>query len=270
MNRHRAAFVARPHSSPTACAKTSSSVGTLGRRWRTCTPLGGGQRKQLARAALARHEHAHDILVRRVTVEAGRAQPLQMNASMSPAGVLTRSSNTRPRGCFSAAIGPAAATAPLVHDDDVVAGVFDVGQQVRRQNEIDALVVRQVAHQLQHLVAALRIHAVGRLVEEQQIGIVHERLRQLDALLHAGGIGFDVAIARLAEADVEEHFVRALHRVDARQPGQLAAVGDEGHGVHAGNVRVALRHVADARADLERRRRRRRARARASGRGPAR
>ena len=142
---------------------------------------------------------------------------------------------------------------PLVHDDDVVAGVLDVGQQVRRQDQVDALVVRQIADELEHLVAPLRVHAVGRLVEKQQVGIVHERLRELDALLHAGRVGFDVAVARLAEADVEEHLVRALHRVDARQAGELAAVGDERHGVHAGNVRVALRHVADAGANRERR-----------------
>ena len=141
----------------------------------------------------------------------------------------------------------------LVHHDDVVAGVFDVGQQVRGEDQVDALVVRQVADQLEHLVAPLRVHAVGRLVEKQQIGIVHQRLRQLDALLHAGRVGLDVPVARFAEADVEQHFVGALHRIDARQAGQLAAVGDERHRVHARNVRVALRHVADAGADLERR-----------------
>ena len=135
----------------------------------------------------------------------------------------------------------------------MIAGEFDVGQQVRREDQADALVVAEIAHQLEHLVAPFRVHAVGRLVEEQQIGIVHERLRQLDALLHAGRIGLDVAIARLAEADVVEHLVRALHGVDRRQAGELAAVGDERHGVHAGNVRVALRHVADARADRQRR-----------------
>ena len=135
--------------------------------------------------------------------------------------------------------------AALVHHDDVVADVFDVGQQMRRENQVDALVVRQVAHQLQHLVAALRVHAVGRLVEEQQIGVVDERLRQLDALLHARRIGLDVAVARFAQAHVVEHFVRALHRVDRGEAGQLAAIGDERHRVHAGNVAVALRHVAE-------------------------
>ena len=114
-------------------------------------------------------------------------------------------------------------------------------------------VVRDVAHEREHLFAPLRVHAVGRLVEQQQIGIVHQRLRQLDALLHAGRIGLDVAVARFSEADVVQHLVRALHGVGRRQAGQLGAIGDERDGRHAGNLRVVLRHVADARADLERR-----------------
>ena len=84
---------------------------------------------------------------------------------------------------------------------------------------------------------------------------MHERLRQLDALLHAGRVGLDIAVAGLAEADVVEHLVRALHRVGRRQARQLAAIGDERHRIHAGDVGVALRHVADAGANLERRRR---------------
>ena len=89
---------------------------------------------------------------------------------------------------------------------------------MRREDQADALVVREVAHELEHLVAPFRVHAVGGFVEKQQVGIVHQRLRQLDALLHAGRIGLDVAVARLAEADVVEHLVRALHRVDRGSP----------------------------------------------------
>ena len=44
--------------------------------------------------------------------------------------------------------------------------------------------------------------------------------------------------------------MRALHRVDRRQPGELAAVGDEGDGVHARDVPVGLGHVADPSPDL--------------------
>ena len=44
------------------------------------------------------------------------------------------------------------------------------------------------------------------------------RLRELDALLHARRVGLEVAIPRLAEADVVEHLVRTLHRVDGGRP----------------------------------------------------
>ena len=142
---------------------------------------------------------------------------------------------------------------PLVEHDDVVAGVLDVGQQVRREDHVDPLVAGDVGNQRQHLLAALGVHAVGGLVEEQQIGVVHERLGQLDPLFHAGGIGFQVAVAGLAEPDVEEHLVRPLHRVGPGQPGQLAAEGHERHRVHARNVPVGLGHVANPRSNRQRR-----------------
>ena len=125
VDRHRA------YSSPTACANTSSSVGTLGRRWRTCTCVGRGEREQPLRAAVARHEHAHHVIVGGVALEPGGAQRLDERLA-GPPGVFTRSSNTCPRGCFSAVDRARRDDATLVHDDDVVAGVFDVGQQVRR------------------------------------------------------------------------------------------------------------------------------------------
>ena len=108
----------------------------------------------------------------------------------------------------------------------------------------------QVANELEHLVAPLRVHPVGRLVEEQQVRVVHQRLGQLDSLFHARRIGLDVAIPCLAEADVVEHLVRPLHGVGRRQARELPAIPDERDGVHARNVRVGLRHVPDPRADV--------------------
>ena len=43
---------------------------------------------------------------------------------------------------------------------------------------------------------ANRVEAAGRLVENEQIGIVDERLREADALLHAFGIRFDRTFPR--------------------------------------------------------------------------
>ena len=237
------------YSAPTARANASSSVGTLGPQVPHLQAVGSRHREDRAGLAVAGHEHPHHVVVGVVSTRSRRRAAAPIMRSVPS---LTRSSNTCPFGPFTASMVPWVATRALVHHHDVVAGELDVGQQVRRQDQVHALVVGEVADQLEHLVAALRVHAVGRLVEEEQVGIVDQRLGQLDPLLHAGGIGLDVAVARLAQAHVVEHLVRALHRVGARQPGQLPAVGDEGHRGHAGDVRVGLRHVADAAADLER------------------
>ena len=89
---------------------------------------------------LAGHEHAHHVLVGRVALHARRRAARRRTPRRSP---LTRSSKTRPRGPLQLVDRPLRRDLPLVHHDDVVAGVFDVGQQVRRQDQVDALVVRR-------------------------------------------------------------------------------------------------------------------------------
>ena len=64
--------------------------------------------------------------------------------------------------------------------------------------------------QLQHVLAALRVHAVGRLVEEDQSRIVDDGLRQLDPLLHPGREPADQPVALLIDPDLVEHIVGPL------------------------------------------------------------
>jgi hypothetical protein len=134
----------------------------------------------------------------------------------------------------------------------VIARVLDIGQEVRGENQVDVLVVSEIANQLEHLVTTLRVHPIRRLVEKEEIGVVDERLRELDALLHTGRVRFDVPVARFPEADVVEHFVGTLHRVHGGQARELPAIGDERHRIHAGDMSVAFRHVPEARPDLQR------------------
>jgi hypothetical protein len=63
-------------------------------------------------------------------------------------------------------------------------------------------------------------------------------------------ISVETAIARLAEAYVEERFVSAFESSLGRQAGQLTHQPHEVNGAHLGDERIALRHVADQRADL--------------------
>ena len=113
--------------------------------------------------------------------------------------------------------------------DDVIAHRLDVRQHVAGKDQVHALVVGQVAGQFEHFLPAGRVHAVGRFVEDQQLRIVDDGRRQLEPLLHAGGIGLHFAIAGFAEPDVVEHLVRPLQRVVGRHAHQFAGVGDELH-----------------------------------------
>ena len=62
---------------------------------------------------------------------------------------------------------------------------LDLAEQMRRHHHRDAKVRAGALDQIQHLVAAGWVQAGGRLVEEQQLGVVGEGLGEFDPLLHA-------------------------------------------------------------------------------------
>lgn len=61
------------------------------------------------------------------------------------------------------------------------------------------LAFREVLHQLPDLVLLIQVEAVGGLVEQEQLGIVEDRLGQRDAALEALGQGFDDAPALIPQ-----------------------------------------------------------------------
>ena len=103
--------------------------------------------------------------------------------------------------------------------------------------------MRRMRHE--HLVAALGVEAVRRLVEEDQARVVDEGLRELHALLHAGGVAVDLAVAGLEQADVAEDLGGALAGGGAREAADLGHVGDELRGGGVRRQAIVLRHVAD-------------------------
>ena len=137
-----------------------------------------------------------------------------------------------------------------VDRQQVVADALDLAEQVRGHHDGDAELVAGPPDQLEHLVATGRIEAVRRLVEEEQPRVVDERLGQLDALLHAGRVAADLAVALLVQPDVAEDLGRPLARGVRRQPRDAAHVGHELGRRHVGRQAVVLGHVADELADL--------------------
>ena len=97
-----------------------------------------------------------------------------------------------------------------------------------------------------------RVQAVGRLVEQQQLRIVHQRGGQLQPLQVAGRVFFQPAIAQLAQADVVEHLVGAAAGVAMRHAVQVAGEGDELDALEHRHDGGGLGHVADAAAQLGR------------------
>ena len=89
---------------------------------------------------------------------------------------------------------------------------------MRRHHDGDAELAAGALDEREHLFTACGIEAVRRLVEQQQLGIVHERLRELDALLHARRVAADQPIPLLVQPDVPQHLGGALAGGGERKP----------------------------------------------------
>ena len=85
----------------------------------------------------------------------------------------------------------------LVQDRDAIAACEDIGQHVRRQH--DRVVGAETAHELAQLECLHRIEARSRLVQHDQRGLVHDRLREADALAKALGQRADQPLSHIAE-----------------------------------------------------------------------
>ena len=88
----------------------------------------------------------------------------------------------------------------LVDDHHALAGLRDLGQDVRAQD--DGVRARQPLDEVAGLHDLLRVEAGGRLVEDQDLGVVQDRLRQPDAL--------PVALRELAAERVATSATRAF------------------------------------------------------------
>src|SRR5438067_2762932 len=135
--------------------------------------------------------------------------------------------------------------ASIFEDHDLLAAFLDVAQKVRGDHDVDLTGVANLLDELNHSLARCRIEAVGRLVEKQKFWPMYDGLRQLGKLLHSERVRSELAIADLAEPNVEEGFVRALHRVTWRKPGEFGHITHEAYAGHIRDESVILRHVAN-------------------------
>jgi hypothetical protein len=99
--------------------------------------------------------------------------------------------------------------APVVHDGEAVAEALGLVHEMRREQHRLAL-LQQLLQALPDQVARLRVEAGGRLVEEQQVGVVHQRARQRQAPLHAAGERVDLGVGAAGQpGELEQRGMRA-------------------------------------------------------------
>ena len=88
--------------------------------------------------------------------------------------------------------------------------------------------------QLEHLGPTIGIEPVRRLVEDQQLGPMRDRLGELDALAHAGRVALDGPVARLAQPHAIERLVCRSACLGRLEPAETPGQRDVAHTVEPG------------------------------------
>src|SRR5213078_404381 len=126
--------------------------------------------------------------------------------------------------------GRAEGLEPAARDDrDAIGDRLDVRQDVGREEHGHA-VIAELEDEVADLLATERIEAAHRLVEHDQLGVVHQGLGQPGALQHALAELLEALAARAAQADLLDQLVGAPLAGPGRhaeQPaGEIAQLAD--------------------------------------------
>jgi hypothetical protein len=95
----------------------------------------------------------------------------------------------------------------LTDDDDLFAGLFDLGQNVGAEN--DGVVTRELLEQVAYFDDLLGVESAGRLVEDEDVGIVDDRLGEADALPVSFGKLADQLLADVGDRTTADDVVDA-------------------------------------------------------------
>ena len=138
----------------------------------------------------------------------------------------------------------------VVHDDDAIAEALCLLHVVRRVEQRLAAPA-QLLEVVEDGVSALRIDADRRLVEEQHVGIMDERGRDVQAPLHAAAERARLVPGAIDQADEVQRGVDALVEQRARQAVERTEEAQVRCGAEVLVDREFLRHDADATLGVE-------------------
>ena len=114
-----------------------------------------------------------------------------------------------------------------VHHRNVSTDLFDLAEQMAGKKHRRA-VGREFPHEVADLAGALGVHAVRRLVENQQLARSEQGVRETQPLAHAERVRLVLLVGRGRESDAGEGLGHAL------TPGRPLRFGS--HGVEPGQV----------------------------------
>ena len=114
--------------------------------------------------------------------------------------------------------------ATVREDRDLVAHQLDLAEQMARHEDRAAFGAER-AHELADLADAGRVEPVRRLVEDQHLGILEERVAEPEALAHAERVAPRRFVGAVGEADSREHGVDALGPIPPPSRGSGASGG---------------------------------------------
>src|SRR5262249_2148935 len=88
----------------------------------------------------------------------------------------------------------------LMENSQPIAQLLRLFQIMRRVQDRVAL-ISEAAHYFQNFLARLRIDTRGRLVEQNQLGSMNQRDREVKAAFHAARVGGDAIVAAFVQPD---------------------------------------------------------------------
>ena len=137
-----------------------------------------------------------------------------------------------------------------MHERDAVAA-HRLVHEVRGEEDRHPVIAGEIDQVFPEPVAGDWIDARCRLVQDQHLGAVLDRDRQLQALTNAERQAFRLDVGHLAESEPVEHFVDALAARGDREIEQLGVELEVPPHRELAIEREGLRHVADATAHLD-------------------
>ncbi len=135
---------------------------------------------------------------------------------------------------------------PVAHYYDGIARDSNVIEDVRRDQHADVEVARHATDDVEHFGTLRGIEAIGRLIENNQVGRVDESLCQFDALAHSERETTDHPRALLLKTDREKYFRRSPDCVGARESTQLCEMPAEIGGRQFGGQALMFGGIANA------------------------